>query len=46
MWVQWARLGGLHARDVGILGEGAIALSTVQYLTLPGWARGSRACSR
>ncbi|XIG78612.1 hypothetical protein C1N81_38910 [Streptomyces sp. SGAir0957] len=40
MWDQWARLGGLHARDAGILGEAAIALSTVQYLTLPGWARG------
>ncbi|WP_225828776.1 hypothetical protein [Streptomyces naphthomycinicus] len=36
MWDQWARIGGI-APD-GRLGEAAIALSTAQYLLVPGWA--------
>jgi hypothetical protein len=36
MWEQWARVGGIA--PVGRLGEAAIAMSTVQYLVVPGWA--------
>ncbi|WP_369149159.1 hypothetical protein [Streptomyces sp. R44] len=36
MWDQWARVGGI-APD-GAAGEAAIALSTVQYLLIPGWS--------
>ncbi|MFG2440727.1 hypothetical protein [Streptomyces sp. NPDC048508] len=40
MWDQWARVGGLA--PVGRLGEAAIAMSTVQYLVIPGWAEDLR----
>ncbi|MER5599885.1 hypothetical protein [Streptomyces sp. NPDC002265] len=36
MWDQWVRAGGLAPQ--GRLGEAAIALSTIQYLVVPGWA--------
>ncbi|WP_157876971.1 hypothetical protein [Streptomyces graminilatus] len=36
MWDQWVRVGGVA--PAGRLGEAAIALSTVQYLVVPGWA--------
>ena len=36
MWDQWVRVGGVA--PTGRLGEAAIALSTVQYLVIPGWA--------
>jgi hypothetical protein len=36
MWDQWVRVGGIA--PIGRLGEAAIALSTVQYLVVPGWA--------
>jgi hypothetical protein len=36
MWDQWVRVGGVA--PTGRLGEAAIALSTVQYLVVPGWA--------
>ncbi|MDT0453788.1 hypothetical protein [Streptomyces hesseae] len=36
MWDQWARTGGIA--PMGRLGEAAVALSTVQYLGIPGWA--------
>ncbi|MFJ2722229.1 hypothetical protein [Streptomyces sp. NPDC087437] len=36
MWDQWVRAGGLA--PLGRLGKAAIALSTIQYLVVPGWA--------
>ncbi|MFD5489478.1 hypothetical protein ACFWIV_28890 [Streptomyces virginiae] len=36
MWDQWVRVGGLAPGGAG--GEAAIAINTVQYLVLPGWA--------
>lgn len=36
MWDEWVRVGGV-APD-GVAGEAAIAMSTVQYLIVPGWA--------
>ncbi|WP_185094810.1 hypothetical protein [Streptomyces sp. PanSC19] len=36
MWDQWARVGGIVPD--GTAGEAAIALSTVQYLLIPGWS--------
>ncbi|WP_268248710.1 hypothetical protein [Streptomyces brasiliensis] len=36
MWDQWVRLEGLAPNEVA--GEIAIALSTFQYLVVPGWA--------
>ncbi|MCX4985842.1 hypothetical protein [Streptomyces sp. NBC_00572] len=36
MWDQWARVGGLAPH--GAAGEAGIAISTVQYLAVPGWA--------
>ncbi|WP_156725789.1 hypothetical protein [Streptomyces apocyni] len=36
MWDQWVRVGGLAPN--GAAGEVAIAISTVQYLVIPGWA--------
>ncbi|MFD6554692.1 hypothetical protein [Streptomyces sp. NPDC058398] len=43
MWDQWARIGRIA--PVGRLGEAAIAMSTVQYLVIPGWAEDLR-CTR
>jgi hypothetical protein len=40
MWDQWAGVSGIA--PVGRLGEAAIALSTVQYLVVPGWAEDLR----
>ncbi|MEU6988206.1 hypothetical protein ABZ946_33070 [Streptomyces sp. NPDC046324] len=36
MWDQWVRVGGLAPN--GAAGEAAVAISTVQYLAVPGWA--------
>jgi hypothetical protein len=36
MWDQWVRVGGLAPN--GASGEAAVAISTVQYLVVPGWA--------
>ncbi|WP_455355913.1 hypothetical protein [Streptomyces sp. SYSU K217416] len=36
MWDQWVRVGGLAPN--GAAGEAAVAISTVQYLVVPGWA--------
>lgn len=36
MWDQWVRVGGLTPN--GAAGEVAVAISTVQYLAVPGWA--------
>ncbi|MEU1436368.1 hypothetical protein ABZ438_20075 [Streptomyces sp. NPDC005786] len=36
MWDQWARVGGLAPH--GATGEAAVAISTVQFLAVPGWA--------
>ncbi|MGW8955613.1 hypothetical protein [Streptomyces sp. NPDC055709] len=36
-WDQWARAGGLAPQ--GVVGEAAIAISTVQYLLTPDWAK-------
>ncbi|MFF8532047.1 hypothetical protein ACN6K9_005225 [Streptomyces sp. SAS_267] len=40
MWDQWARIGRIA--PVGRLGKAAIAMSTVQYLVIPGWAEDLR----
>lgn len=37
MWDQWVRVGGLA--PAGAAGEAAIAISTVQYLLVPHWAK-------
>ncbi|HET6354880.1 hypothetical protein [Streptomyces sp.] len=36
MWDQWVRVGGLA--PFGAAGEAAVAINTVQYLVVPGWA--------
>lgn len=36
MWDQWVRIGGIVPD--GVAGEAVIAMSTIQYLVIPGWA--------